>query len=342
MLALEETAVSSTTNKPDIQEATMTVVKQTFPPFGHARSGRGPLPVDGNLAVQARPLPDQEMLTRLAEMEVQLDSHARILWQYLKPAGRPSFTLGLLAEMRDMQRWTEGLFAGVAVTDAPVRYVVTASKMPGIFNLGGDLPHFVELIRAKDGATLRRYAHACIDVQYPRATNMGLPITSISLVQGDALGGGFECALAADIIIAEKRAKFGLPEILFNLYPGMGAYSFLARRLDAKRAEEMILSGRIYSAEELKEIGIVDVVAEDGQGEDAVYEYVDKHDRSFGAIRAVHQVRKMVRPVSREELIAITDLWVDTALTLEGSDLRKMERLAAAQDRRWAQIGNAA
>lgn len=320
----------------------MTVVKQTFPPFGHARTGGLSLPIDGNLAVQTRALPDQDVLTRLAEMEVHLDTHARILWQYLKPAGRPSFTLGMLAEMRDVQRWTEGLFAGVASGDAPVRYVVTASKMPGIFNLGGDLPHFVELIRARDAATLRRYAHACIDVQYPRATNMGLPITSISLVQGDALGGGFECALAADIIIAEKRAKFGLPEILFNLYPGMGAYSFLARRLDAKRAEEMILSGRIYSAEELKEIGIVDVVTEDGQGEDAVYEYVDKNDRSFGAIRAVHQVRKMVQPVSREELIAITDLWVDTALTLEGGDLRKMERLAAAQDRRWAQIQNAA
>ncbi len=256
----------------------------------------------------------------------------------MKPAGRPSFTHGLLADMRSAQRWVETLFAETGEGEAPVRYVVMASKMPGIFNLGGDLPHFVELINAKDKTGLTRYAHACIDVQHPRATNMGLPITSISLVQGDALGGGFECALAADLIVAEKRAKFGLPEILFNLFPGMGAYSLLARRIGTVEAEKMILSGKLYGAEELKEIGVVDVVAEDGRGEEAVYDYVEAHDRAYGAIRAIHKVRRIVQPVTREELVEVTDLWVDTAIGLEGSDLRKMERLAAAQDRRWSQV----
>ena len=306
----------------------MTVVKQSFPPFGSARTR----------PAQSAPAPTTAELGRLAELEVRLDPHARVLWQYMKPAGRPSFTHGLLADMRSAQRWVETLFAETGEGDAPVRYAVMASKMPGIFNLGGDLPHFVELIKAKDKAGLTRYAHACIDVQYPRATNMGLPITSISLVQGDALGGGFECALAADLIVAEKRAKFGLPEILFNLFPGMGAYSLLARRIGTVEAEKMILSGKLYGAEELKEMGVVDVVAEDGRGEEAVYDYVEANDRAYGAIRAIHKVRRIVQPITHEELVEVTDLWVDTAIDLEGSDLRKMERLAAAQDRRWSQV----
>ena len=56
-------------------------------------------------------------------------------------------------------------------------------------------------------------------------SSFNLPFTTISLVQGDALGGGFEAALCGDIIIAEKQARFGFPEVLFNLFPGMGAYN---------------------------------------------------------------------------------------------------------------------
>ena len=321
----------------------MSDTKQTIHTFSPARRHAShTLEYAGNLAIQPRPSlsPDLGDAGRLAELDVRLDAPARILWQHMKPSGRPSFTMGLLSDMRTAQRWVESVFAGETNRgEAPIRYVVMASRMPGIFNLGGDLPQFVELIRAKDRAGLRRYAHACIDVQYARAINMNTPVVSISLVQGDALGGGFECALAADVIVAEKSAKFGLPEILFNLFPGMGAYSLLGRRIGPARAEEMILSGRIYSAEELKAMDVVDVVAPDGQGEEAVYHYVEERDRSFNAHRAVYKVRRMVSPVSHQELLDITELWVETALTLENSDLRKMERLAAAQDRRWAAIG---
>ena len=320
----------------------MSETKQTVHAFAPAgRHASRKLEYTGNLAIQPLPSPAVDLgdAARLAELDVRLDAPARILWQHMKPAGRPSFTMGLLSDMRAAQRWVQSAFADAPETgEAPMRYVVMASRMPGIFNLGGDLPLFVELIRAKDRAGLRRYAHACIDVQHARAINMDTPVVSISLVQGDALGGGFECALAADVIVAEKSAKFGLPEILFNLFPGMGAYSLLGRRIGPARAEEMILSGRIYSAEELKAMDVVDVVAADGQGEEAVYQYVEERDRSFNAHRAVYKVRRMVNPVSHRELLDVTDLWVETALTLENSDLRKMERLAAAQDRRWAAI----
>jgi DSF synthase len=128
----------------------------------------------------------------------------------------------------------------------------------------------------------------------------------------------------------------GLPEVLFNLFPGMGAYSFLSRRLDRRKAEELILSGRIYTGAELFDLGLVDVLAEDGEGEHAVREYVAQHARKFNMRRAVYEARRRVNPVVLQELLDVVDLWVETAMNLGERDLRIMERLCAAQDRRLA------
>jgi DSF synthase len=120
------------------------------------------------------------------------------------------------------------------------------------------------------------------------------------------------------------------------MFPGMGAYSFLSRRLDAQRAEKMILSGKIYTAEELHEMGVVDVLAEDGYGEEAAREYIDRHAYRHNAYRGVFQARRRVNRVTREELIDVVDIWVEATMSLKDADLRKMGRLVAAQDRRVA------
>jgi len=281
--------------------------------------------------------------TPFKEVEVAYDAKEKIVWQFMKFRRRPSVTLELLSEIKKILGMIERAFGETRPeAEPPVRYVILASKLPGVFNMGGDLPLFVELIRNRDREGLRHYAHACVDVQYRRKTKLGLPVQTISLVQGDALGGGFEAALADDLIVAEESAKFALPEILFNLFPGMGAYSFLQRRLNAVEAERLMLSGRIYSAGELHEMGVVDELADDGKGIEAVYRLVEERSRSYATRRAVFRSREVINPISREELVEITDLWVDAALTLAPSDLRKMERLAAAQDRRRAKARAAA
>ena len=142
-------------------------------------------------------------------------------------------------------------------------YYVVGSRIPGVFNLGGDLALFMMLIRAREREALARYASLCIDNIYPRIRNYFSPgMTTISLVQGDALGGGFETALASDIIIAEESAQMGLPEILFNLFPGMGALSLLARKIGMNKAQELVTSGTILGARELHAMGVVDVLAD--------------------------------------------------------------------------------
>lgn len=272
-------------------------------------------------------------------LEVRLDADAATFWCYMNPVGRPSFTPSALRDITRMQHSVKRMFdTPGAEKDPPFRYFVFASRTPGIYSLGGDLGFFIEHIRQGDRAAMTRYAHYAIEAVHRNSVQFHVPVVTIGLVQGDALGGGFECAMSLNLMVAEKSAKMGLPEILFNLFPGMGAYSFLSRRLDVQRAEKLITSGRIYSAAELYEMGIVDVLAEDGCGESAVREYIAANRGKWNAHYAMFQARQRVRPITLEELRDVVDIWVDAALRLPESDLRKMERLVASQDRRMAAL----
>lgn len=272
-------------------------------------------------------------------LNISLDAQPKTCWCFMNPSGRPSYTRELLRDINSLQLAIQSYCLGEmrAGNEHPIQYYVLASQVDGIFNLGGDLALFGRLIREQDRAALRAYAYACIDVLYNNAISFGLPVVTIGLVQGDALGGGFEAALSCNVIIAEKSAKFGLPEIVFNLFPGMGAYTLLRRKLNAATAQRMILSGRLYSADELQEMGIVDVVCDDGKGQEAVAQYIKQNRRRQNALSAICQVAQVAQPLSYAELASITEIWVDTALKVSQLDLRTMERLKSAQDRR---IGN--
>ena len=214
-----------------------------------------------------------------------------------------------------------------------IDYQVLTSADPSIFNLGGDLTRFLQSIRTGNREWLYGYAKACIYVLYPNIVGYDLPITTISLVTGDALGGGFEAALSSHVLIAERGTQLGLPEILFNLFPGMGAFQLLARRLGAGRAEKMISSGRMYSADELYEMGVVDVLAEPDEGESAVHSYIRAHRRRALGFAALRRVRDRLVPIIRDELMEVCDIWVDTALRLSEKDQKTMLRLLRGQNR---------
>src|SRR4029077_4580141 len=177
---------------------------------------------------------------RYSQIEVKFDPDYAIAWTYLNPSGVPCFNLALLNELREHDASIEANGGRVLHEGElrQIRYYVGASKAEHVFNLGGDLALFVQLIKSQDRAALAQYAKLCVDNLYPRVCNYNSPMTTISLVQGEALGGGFEIALSSNVIIAERRARMGMPEILFNLFPGMGAYSLLGRRVGMKRAEE--------------------------------------------------------------------------------------------------------
>ncbi len=261
---------------------------------------------------------------------IQHDQEHRALWCYMRPGPRPCCTPELLTEMQHFYRSIEQQTKHDHADGDRLRFLIIASRIPGVFNLGGDLTLFLNLIRAADREGLFCYTKSCIDLLH---VGYHLPVTTISLVQGDAFGGGFEGALSTQVLIAERRAQMGLPEILFNLFPGMGAYSLLARRLDPARAERLILSGHTYTAEELYKMGIVDVLAENDKGEEAVYDYMKKHNRAHNGYESIHKIRRIYHPISYDELMRIGTIWVDAALQLTERDLRIMERIARSQEK---------
>lgn len=269
------------------------------------------------------------------QFSTRFDPEYGVLWGFMRPTGRASFNPQLLEELSDFVRGIADSGGAVIhnATDEPIKYAVIASAIPGVFNLGGDLALFKEAVAAQDRESLVQYGRKCIDNQYPWYCNFGLPMTTISLVQGDALGGGFECALSSTVLIAEESARMGFPEILFNLFPGMGAYSFLHRKVGRRIAEEMIGEGVIYSARQLYDMGVVDVITPDGTGEAAVYSFIRKHGRNANARLGLERVRNGVDPLTHDELIRVVEIWADTALKLSARDLRMMERLLRAQRR---------
>ncbi|MDH3715495.1 MAG: crotonase/enoyl-CoA hydratase family protein [Gammaproteobacteria bacterium] len=272
---------------------------------------------------------------RFQQITSYYEKKYEISWIYMHAAPRPCFTMRQLKELNHAL----GKVREQALTqpEKKVRYNVMASKVDGVFNLGGDLDSFKGLIERRDRERLSAYAMECIDAVYTGISNFrGANVTSIALVQGLAFGGGLECALASDLLIAERGSRMGFPEVIFNLFPGMGAYSLLSRKLTPATAKRMILSGKLYGAEELHEMGVVDVLVDDGEGELAVYEYVKNRNRSANAYASLTRAVDRVNPVSYEELRDVALIWVEAALNLGSRDLRMMDRLVTRQNRDWA------
>ena len=281
-------------------------------------------------AMNALVLPSPEMpAEEYAHLKTWYDDKYEAMWYYMDPKPRPCVTWQLLNDLKQFHR---DLYSVIDHSDGPtLKYLVLGSNTPGVFNLGGDLKLFKELIETRNREALFEYGKACLDTMYPHHIELERDLTSITLLQGDALGGGLEAALSSSAIIAEKGIKMGFPEILFNLFPGMGAFSFLSRKLNARKAEEIILSGKLYDAEEFYEMGLIDVLAEKGEGQRAVYDYIRKENRPRNGITALRKAARRVEQVTYEELVDIVKIWVDAALKLERKDLRMMERLVARQ-----------
>src|SRR5207249_9331698 len=123
------------------------------------------------------------------------------------------------------------------------------------------------------------------------------------------------------VLIVEESSRLGFPEILFNLFPGMGAFSFLSRKIGRRAAEEMITSGTIYCARQLYDSGVVDVLTPDGTGEAAVHSFIRKHSRNLTGRQGFERARNEVSPITEQELLRVVEIWADTALKLQERDL---------------------
>lgn len=247
----------------------------------------------------------------------------------------PCFSEKLLHDLKRSQEALRRRLASESDTNQGIHHLVLASDTD-VFNLGGDLALFSHLIRNGNRGRLLEYAKLCVEVAFNFHRPYEDRVHSIAVVQGDALGGGFEAALCCQTIIAEEGTGMGFPEVLFDLFPGMGAYTFLTRRVTANVAERMMLDGRVYPVEELLQMGVVDQVVPRGEGMAAARDLVRRNQRIGNALRSMNVVRQACKPVTLDELLSVTSEWVDAAMRLSDRGLRSMERLVRAQERRAA------
>ncbi len=269
------------------------------------------------------------------QLVTNFDEESRVMWCYANPSPRPCFTPQLLQDLKKFLHAVKNVSnCNIRSGHSPdVKYLVFGSYRPGVFSLGGDLRLFVETIMDRDRERLDSYMRLSIDVLFGTYTNMDVPLTTIALIRGNALGAGFEGALACDYLVAERSVQLGFPEVLFNMFPGMGAYSFLSRRINPVEVERMILSGRVYTAEELHEIGVVDYIAEDGEGVNETMKIIKKHEKNKNTRSALLKIRNRIDPVTLKELLDIGEIWVDAAMSLTSRELKVMERLIRSQDK---------
>jgi len=268
------------------------------------------------------------------QLTAHYDPSSHAIWSRWTPSPRPSFNLDLLKDLASYCRFVSNTGATIDCLGEAMRveYTVLASGAPGVFNLGGDLDLFIELIEQRDRAGLLQYGKSCIDVLYHNYRGHDLPVTTISLIQGECLGGGFEAALSSDIVIAEKHSRFGFPEILFNLFPGMGAYSFLDRRVGRRVTEDLLSTGKICSADDMLAMGVIDHVVDSGQGEVEVAALIKRDRRRGNGLVGIAAARRRVNGITYQELMDVVHLWVDAALRLTIRDIRLMQRLVSRQN----------
>lgn len=269
-----------------------------------------------------------ERLFNLGQLDCHYDDQAATLWTFMRPIGRPSFNPAMLA---DFTMWQEDIATAFGPPGVPLDFLVLGSRVPGVFCYGGDLDLFGALIRAGDRAGLIRYGRACVEILHRNMASLDLPMITIGLVQGDALGGGWEALMSFNVIIAERGVKFGLPEIKFNLFPGMGAHAILSRKVGSALAERMIQSGEDFTAEQLYELGLVHALAEPGQGVAAVHDYISKQRRRLAGHIGAHRAMRTAKPITLDELVAIVAEWADTALKLSDADLKMMRWIVNRQ-----------
>ncbi|HEX4391202.1 MAG TPA: enoyl-CoA hydratase-related protein [Mycobacterium sp.] len=150
----------------------------------------------------------------------------------------------------------DGLHKALDAADAlPAKVIVVSSAVPGFFAAGADIKHMSSV----DAASFGAYGDALRGAVERLAAH---PAVSVAAVDGLALGGGLELAMACTLRVGAAGARFGLPEVKLGLIPGAGGTQRLPRLIGRGRALDIMLTGREVEADEAFWIGLIDRLAE--------------------------------------------------------------------------------
>lgn len=234
-----------------------------------------------------------------------------------RPAVGNALNTQMAVDMLDL--WTR-------LTDVPgdVRCVVLTGAGQKIFCAGGDL-------KERNGMTPEawRHQHEIFERSYWALIDLPLPV--VGAINGHAFGGGLEIALCCDFLYASDQARFAFPEVSLGIMPGMGGTQNLSRALGDRRAKELIMTGRPFSAAEASEWGLLNQMTSPDQVLPLALETA--HKIAGNAPLSVKQIKKSIRYGSQMELRTAYRFEVEAYNHLVDTDDRR-EGVAAFNEKR--------
>jgi len=187
--------------------------------------------------------------------------------------------------------------------------IIYSELKPG-FCAGADLRELYQRSQAMKKADAAKGVRDFLD-RIHRVLNLidAAPLTTIAAVHGVTFGGGFELALACDLIVADKMARFCFPELRLGLIPGFGGIPRLKRDLGNAVVRDLLLTGRSVNATKAQQIGLVSQVVGEGEAlraARATAAQLKKFDRTTAAA-----AKKFIKPIPHEELRREIDLFCE-------------------------------
>lgn len=225
----------------------------------------------------------------------------------------------------------EKFVTALAVIEAEAHALIIYSEMKAGFCAGADLRELYQRSHAMDKAEAAKGVRDFLE-RIHRVLNLidATPLTTIAAVHGVTFGGGFELALACDLIIADKMARFCFPELRLGLIPGFGGIPRLKRDLGNAVVRDLLLTGRSFNASKAQQIGLVSQVVGEGEAlraARATAAQLKKFDRATAAT-----AKKFIKPIPHEELRREIDLFCELfARPAVDAGLRKFVESTDAQ-----------
>lgn len=257
---------------------------------------------------------------KIAEnISIEIDSKNKVLWLFKGNNYQLHYSFEMINDFYNSLSQISHL-----ITKNEIKTVIIKSANEKVWSMGGDLDFFIRCIKSRNSNLLRNYAYNCIKCIYALNNNFNSDATIVSFVQGNAFGGGFECALASDYVISENHVKFSFPESLFGTFPGMGAYSFLTRRIGYKKANEIIHSSTKWDAKEMMDLNIIDWIV-DSDSTENILNLIKKQ------FPPKDKFSKICNTITITELTTIVDEWLETIMRLDSKQIDFIEKIISSQ-----------
>jgi enoyl-CoA hydratase/carnithine racemase len=204
----------------------------------------------------------------------------------------------------------EHFTAALPGLESSAHALILHSRLKAGFSAGADLRELYSRAREMDPAEAARGVREFLErIHHVLNTLDASPLTTIAAVHGVVMGGGLELALACDLIIADKMARFGFPELRLGLIPGFGGIPRLRRDVGNAAVRDMLLTGRTFNGLKAQQIGLVSQLVGEGEALRAARgtaAQTGKFDRATAAA-----AKRFIKPIPYDDLQREIEIFCD-------------------------------